>query len=85
MKDKLTSIRSKIQKSEAKLRELEAELKTLRQRERQLEDEEILATVRGKVGEDGDYREALRLINQSNEMAAAKKPMKRCLLPCLPT
>ena len=73
MKDKLTSIRDKIQKNEAKLRELEAELKTLRQRERQLEDDEILAAVRRMVGEDGDYREALRLVNQSNDMGADKK------------
>ena len=73
MKDNLTSIRDNIHKKEASVRKIEAELKTLRQRERQIEDEEILATVRRMVGEDGDYREALRLVNQSNDMATAKK------------
>ena len=73
MKDNLTSIRDKIHKKEASVRKIEAELKTLRQRKRQIEDEEILAAVRRMVGVDGDYREALRLVNQSNDMATAQK------------
>ena len=73
MKDKLTSIKEKIKKCEARQREIDAELKSLRQQKRQIEDENILSMVRELAGENEDFLEALRLVNQSNDMEAAKK------------
>ena len=73
MKDKLNSIKEKIKKCEARQREIEAELKSLRQQKRQIEDDNILSMVRELAGENEDFLEALRLVNQSNDMEAAKK------------
>ena len=72
-KDKLTSIREKIRKTEARQRKAEQELKVLRGLEKKTEDDEILATIRNAVGKDGDVREALRIFQETQSASSAKE------------
>ena len=73
MKKKLVSVREKIRKNEERIRVMEEELKALRQLERQIEDEEILAMLRQMVGKEGNALDALRLVQQSQGMKAVGK------------
>ena len=67
MNRKLARVRTDIRKAEAKLREHEEYVKTLRERERQLEDEIIIDEIRAMQEKDGDVLDLLRSIREMNQ------------------
>ena len=62
MNRKLEKVRTDIRKAEAKLREAEEYLKTLQAKERQLEDEEIVARIRAMQEKGSDVLDLLQTI-----------------------
>ena len=54
MNPKIEKVRDEIRRTEAKVREAEEYLKTLRIREKQLCDEELIKVMRSMAGRDGD-------------------------------
>lgn len=54
MNPRIEKVRDDIKRTEGKLRELEEYLKTLRIREKQLCDEELIKVMRSMAGRDGD-------------------------------
>ena len=54
MNPKIEKVRDDIKRTEAKIRELDEYLKTLRIREKQLCDEELIKVMRSMAGRDGD-------------------------------
>lgn len=72
MDKRIERIRDEIRRTEAKKREVEEYLKTLRMKERQLCDEEILKTMRGMAGK-GDVLEVLKRLTDSDPDAEIDK------------
>ena len=70
MNKKIMKVREDIRIAEARLREDEEYLKTLRAKQRQLEDDEIIAQIRKMQGK-GDIMETLRKVQ---EMKAGYEP-----------
>lgn len=75
MNPKIEKVRDDIKRTEAKIRELDEYLKTLRIREKQLCDEELIKVMRSMAGRDGDVIAILdAFVNaQSTEDAIALK------------
>ena len=73
MKDRISTVREKIRKSEARLREEEEYLKALRARQRQLEDEEIISTIRGMMEKGRDVRDVLSYVQSVQAIDAPEK------------
>ena len=71
MDKRIEKIRDDIRRAEAKKREADEYLKTLKMRERQLCDEEILKTVRFMAGK-GDVLDTLKELKKKNEKSDAK-------------
>ena len=59
MNPKIEKVRDDIRKAEARQREITEYLKTLRIREKQLCDEELIKVMRGMAGKNGDVMELL--------------------------
>jgi hypothetical protein len=57
---KIEKVREDIRKAETRAREAEEYVKTLRAKERQLEDEEIIAQIRAMQGKGADIMDVLR-------------------------
>lgn len=77
MNKKLERVREDIRKAEAKLREDEEYLKTLRARERQLEDDEIIAQIRSMQKKGSDVLEVLRTVQDMKKRTEAAKTHER--------
>lgn len=71
MNKKIQKVREDIRKAEARLKEDEEYLKTLRARQRQLEDDEIIAQIRSMQDKGSDIMETLRKVQ---EMKAGYAP-----------
>lgn len=71
MNKKIQKVREDIRKAEARLKEDEEYLKTLRARQRQLEDDEIIAQIRSMQAKGGDIMDTLRKVQ---EMKAGYAP-----------
>ena len=71
MNKKIQKVREDIRKAEARLKEDEEYLKTLRARQRQLEDDEIIAQIRSMQAKGGDIMDTLRKVQ---EMKAGYSP-----------
>jgi hypothetical protein len=63
---KIAKVREDIRKAEARAREAEEYVKTLRAKERQLEDEEIIARIRAMQGKGTDIMDVLRDVQNRN-------------------
>jgi len=61
---KIQKVREDIRKAEARLKEDEEYLKTLRARQRQLEDDEIIAQIRSMQAKGGDIMDTLRKVQE---------------------
>ncbi len=72
MNKKIVKVREDIRKAEDRLREDEETLKALREKQRQLENEEIIAQIRSMQEKGGDIMETLRMVRQ---MQGAATPM----------
>lgn len=66
MNKKIQKVREDIRKAEARLKEDEEYLKTLRARQRQLEDDEIIAQIRSMQAKGGDIMDTLRKVQEMN-------------------
>lgn len=66
MNKKIEKVREDIRKAEARAREAEEYVKTLRAKERQLEDEEIIARIRAMQGKGADIMDVLRDVQNRN-------------------
>ena len=77
MKDRISTVREKIRKSEARLREEEEYLKALRARQRQLEDEEIISTIRGMMEKGRDVRDVLSYVQSVQAIDAPEKEKEK--------
>lgn len=66
MNRKIAKVREDIRKAEARAREAEEYVKTLRAKERQLEDEEIIARIRAMQGKGTDIMDVLRDVQNRN-------------------
>lgn len=64
MSKKIDKVREDIRKAQQKLKEDEEYLKTLKARERQLEDEEIISQIRSIQGKGTDVLEVLRQVTK---------------------
>lgn len=62
MSKKIEKVREDIRKAEARVREADEYLKTLRAKERQLEDEEIVAQIRSMQEKGADILDVLRVV-----------------------
>lgn len=62
MSKKIEKVREDIRKAEARVREADEYLKTLRAKERQLEDEEIVAQIRSMQEKGADILDVLRIV-----------------------
>lgn len=72
MDNRIKKVREDIRRAEAKRREMDEYIKTLKMRERQLCDEEILKTVRSMAGK-GDVLDTLKeLSNKTGEKPESK-------------
>ncbi len=67
MNRKLVKVREDIRKAEARLKEAQEYLKTLRARERQLEDAEIIARIRGMQTKGDDIMDVLRVVSDRRD------------------
>ena len=67
MNRRITKVREDIRKAEAKAREAEEYVKTLRAKERQLEDEEIVARIRGMQEKGADIMDVLQEVQRRKE------------------
>lgn len=67
MNRKITKVREEIRKAEARAREAEEYVKTLRAKERQLEDEEIVARIRGMQEKGADIMDVLQEVQKRKE------------------
>lgn len=67
MNRKITKVREDIRKAEARAREAEEYVKTLRAKERQLEDEEIVARIRGMQEKGADIMDVLQEVQRRKE------------------
>lgn len=67
MNRKITKVREDIRKAEARAREAEEYVKTLRAKERQLEDEEIVARIRGMQEKGADIMDVLQEVRKRKE------------------
>jgi DNA helicase TIP49 (TBP-interacting protein) len=76
MNKKIEKVREDIRKAEDKIREMEEYLKTLRAKERQLVDEEIISQIRSMQAKGGDVLDVLRKV-QSMQAAPASEPKER--------
>ncbi len=65
MDNRIKKVREDIRRAEAKKREMEEYIKTLKMRERQLCDDEILKTVRAMAGK-GDVLRTLQELTEKN-------------------
>lgn len=72
MNKKIVKVREDIRKAEDRLREDEETLKALREKQRQLENDEIIAQIRSMQEKGGDIMETLRMVRQ---MQGATAPM----------
>ena len=63
MNKKLEKVREDIKKTKARLRELQAHYKELLMIQQRLENEEIVAEIRGRTEKGGDVLETLRLLS----------------------
>lgn len=72
MNKKIVKVREDIRKAEERLREDEETLKALREKQRQLENDEIIAQIRSMQEKGGDIMETLRMVRQ---MQGASTPM----------
>jgi hypothetical protein len=63
---KIAKVREDIRKAEARAREAEEYVKTLRAKERQLEDEEIITRIRAMQGKGTDIMDVLRDVQNRN-------------------
>lgn len=66
MNRKIAKVREDIRKAEARAREAEEYVKTLRAKERQLEDEEIITRIRAMQGKGTDIMDVLRDVQNRN-------------------
>ncbi len=67
MNPKIEKVRDDIRKAEARQREITEYLKTLRIREKQLCDEELIKVMRGMAGKNGDVMELLDKLQDRQE------------------
>ena len=67
MNPRIEKVRDDIKRTEAKIRELDEYLKTLRIREKQLCDEELIKVMRSMAGRDGDVIAMLDAFVSSQE------------------
>ena len=77
MNKKLERVREDIRKAEARLREDEEYLKTLRARQRQLEDDEIIAQIRSMQKKGGDVLEVLHTVQDLQKENDAARSQER--------
>lgn len=70
MNKKIVKVREDIRKAEDRLREDEETLKALREKQRQLENKEIIAQIRSMQEKGGDIMETLRMVRQMQGAAA---------------
>ena len=68
MDSRIIKVREDIRRAEAKRREMDEYIKTLKMRERQLCDDEILKTVRSMAGK-GDVLDTLKELTKKEEKA----------------
>lgn len=76
MNKKIVKVREDIRKAEDRLREDEETLKALREKQRQLENEEIIAQIRSMQEKGGDIMETLRMVRQMQGAAATLNTKK---------
>ena len=67
MNPKIERVREDIKRTEKKIRELDEYLKSLRIREKQLCDDELIKVMRGMAGKDGDVIAILDAFQKSHE------------------
>ena len=67
MNPKIERVREDIKRTEKKIRELDEYLKSLRIREKQLCDDELIKVMRGMAGKDGDVIALLDAFQKSHE------------------
>lgn len=72
MDNRIIKVREDIRRAEAKRREMDEYIKTLKMRERQLCDEEILKTVRSMAGK-GDVLDTLKELSSKAEDSKEEK------------
>ena len=77
MNKKLTKVREDIRKAEARLREDEEYLKTLRIKQRQIEDDEIVAQIRTMQEKGSDVLDVLRTVQDMKKKNAAAEHYER--------
>ena len=77
MNKKIQKIREDIRKAEARLKEDEEYLKTLRARQRQLEDDEIIAQIRSMQAKGGDIMDTLRKVQEMKAGIAPATTIER--------
>ena len=71
MNKKIVKVRENIRKAEDRLREDEKTLKALREKQRQLENDEIIAQIRSMQEKGGDIMETLRMVRQMQGATAS--------------
>ena len=71
MNKKIVKVREDIRKAEDRLREDEETLKALREKQRQLENDEIIAQIRSMQEKGGDIMETLRMVRQMQGATAS--------------
>ena len=77
MNKKLSKVREDIKKAEARLREEEEYLKTLRAKQRQIEDDEIVAQIRAMQEKGSDVLDVLRAVKDLQKKNDAVKSYER--------
>ena len=77
MNKKLSKVREDIKKAEARLREEEEYLKTLRAKQRQIEDDEIVAQIRAMQEKGSDVLDVLRTVKDLQKKNDAVKSYER--------
>lgn len=70
MNKRIEKVREDIRLTEKKIRELNEYLKTLKLKEKQLCDDEILKTMRQMAGKGGDVMDILKLLQSGTTMDA---------------
>ena len=76
MNPRIERVREDIRRTEGKIKELDEDLKSLRIREKQLCDEELIKVMRSMAGKDGDVIALLDSFQKKHErsMAIAGRP-----------
>lgn len=76
MNKRIVKVREDIRLTEKKIREMNEYLKTLKAKEKQLCDDEILKTMREMAGKGGDVMELLKQLQGESDMTRSETDSK---------